>query len=590
MQTLLPPENITVSEWAEKYRVLDRGSATPGPWRNEITPYLIEIMDELNNYESEEIVFCKPTQVGGTEALLNMLGWAATFDPSPVMVVYPSETLAKRVSEKRIQPMIKNSKPLNKKFRANDSSQLELEFDDGSILLTGSGSPASLASNPIKRLFLDEVDKFPGASTKEADALSLARERTKTFYNKKIYLTSTPTVTEGNIWRALNDCDVIKHYYVPCPHCGKEIELLFKNIEFPDDEDMGYADRAELAVYRCQECGHIIEDRYKPQMLSAGRWKEFERHSNRNRAVGYWLNTLYSPFVQWRDIAREFLKSKDDPEQLQNFVNSWLAEPWEETRVKTTADLVLERQTDIPELWLPEWTKLLTAGVDVQETSLYYTIRAWGDLLTSQNIAHGQVTSLEQIEEIMNKYYSYPDGEERLVDLCLIDSGDNTDAIYEYCIGRDDWLYPAKGASKPMLTNYKISKINAPNSKAKGMRLVLVDGGKYKDAIAARLKKENGTGSFMTYSGCDREYAEQLTAEHKVVIRRGGRRQEVWVKKHSGGDNHYLDCEVYAFAAADISGVRELHLRKAETKPKNVEKNTSPEEDWISEHELKEWM
>ena len=253
MQTLLPPENITVSEWAEKYRVLDRGSATPGPWRNEITPYLIEIMDELNNYESEEIVFCKPTQVGGTEALLNMLGWAATFDPSPVMVVYPSETLAKRVSEKRIQPMIKNSKPLNKKFRANDSSQLELEFDDGSI--------------------------------KEADALSLARERTKTFYNKKIYLTSTPTVTEGNIWRALNDCDVIKHYYVPCPHCGKEIELLFKNIEFPDDEDMGYADRAELAVYRCQECGHIIEDRYKPQMLSAGRWKEFERHSNRNRAV-----------------------------------------------------------------------------------------------------------------------------------------------------------------------------------------------------------------------------------------------------------------------------------------------------------------
>ena len=591
LQTLLPPENITVSEWSEKYRVLDRGSATPGPWRNSMTPYLKEIMDEINNYESEEIVFCKPTQVGGTEALLNMLGWVISYDMSPTMLVYPSDTLAKRVSEKRISPMIRNAKTLSNKYRENDSSLLELEFTDGSVLLTGSGSPSNLASNPIKYLFLDEVDKFPGASSKEADALSLARERTKTFYNRKIYITSTPTVAEGNIWRALNDCDVIKHYFVPCPHCGKEIELIFGNIKFPEDESMGYTDRAEMAIYRCQECGALIEDRYKPQMLSAGRWKEVERHSGRNRAVGYWLNTLYSPFLQWRDIAREFLKSHKDPEMLQNFVNSWLAEPWEETRVKTTADLVLERQTDMPEFWLPEWTKLLTAGIDVQEASLYYVIRAWGDNLTSQLITRGQVTSFEQIDEIMNRYYSYPNGEERIVDLCLIDSGDQTDTVYEYCIGRDDWLLPAKGSSSSMWTNYKISKINAPNSRAKGMQLVIVDGGKYKDAISSRLKRENVPGAFMIFNGCDREYAEQLTAEHKVVVRRNGRKQEVWVKKHSHGDNHYLDCEVNAFAAADICGVRSLYLEESRTKKeKSKPKEITPEEDWISEHELKEWM
>lgn len=70
MRQLKPPENLSVSEWADKYRMLDsKTSAMPGPWRNDKTPYLKDIMDELRNYETEEIVFCKCTQVGGTELL-----------------------------------------------------------------------------------------------------------------------------------------------------------------------------------------------------------------------------------------------------------------------------------------------------------------------------------------------------------------------------------------------------------------------------------------------------------------------------------------------------------------------------------------
>ena len=42
--------------------------------------------------------------------------------------------------------------------------------------------------------------------------------------------------------------------------------------------------------------------------------------------------------------------SKDDPDKLQNFVNSWLGECWEDTKLKTSEELVMERQTDLPEL------------------------------------------------------------------------------------------------------------------------------------------------------------------------------------------------------------------------------------------------
>ena len=117
LRQLQPPEELSVSQWAEKYRVLDlKTSAIPGPWRNEKTPYLTEIMDELTNYETEEIIFCKCTQIGGSEAMLNMLGYAIQQDSSPAMVVYPTDKLAESISANRIVPMIKASPSLRKRL------------------------------------------------------------------------------------------------------------------------------------------------------------------------------------------------------------------------------------------------------------------------------------------------------------------------------------------------------------------------------------------------------------------------------------------------------------------------------------------
>jgi phage terminase large subunit GpA-like protein len=561
LRHLKPPENLTVSEWAEKYRILDsKSSAIPGKWDNSITPYLVDIMNEFNNVETEEIIFVKPTQVGGTEALHNMLGYVIMQDPSPVMIVYPTDALAESVSENRLQPMLMNSKPLREKFKKAESSRLELQCEGMYISLNGANSPSSLASKPIRFLFLDEVDKYPGATKKEADPIKLAKERTKTFPNRKIFMTSTPTLKTGHIWKAKESADVVKHYKVPCPHCGEYIELMFKQIKWPKEEGMSNADRAEFANYVCQECGGIITDQHKPQMLKYGRWEIVEQKTQFPRKVAYWINTLYSPFVRFGEIAKEFLASKDDPEAFQNFVNSWLAEPWEDTKLKTNADLVLERQTEYEEFEVPDWAVLLTGGVDVQETSLYWTIRAWGPFLTSQNIAHGQALSFREIEQVMNAEYRKRNGETLMVNLCAIDSGDQTDEVYEFCALNSEWAIPVKGVASGY-SHFKISTINKASSSAHGMRLLLVDGDKYKDMIASRMAKPNGRGSWMVYKNCDREYAEQVTAEHKVNVKTGGGRvKQVWVKKTSHADNHYLDAEVYAFAAADVLHVRNIHL------------------------------
>lgn len=593
LRQLKPPEDISVSEWAQKYRMLDaKTAAMPGPWRNDKTPYLTEIMNELNNYETEEIVFCKCTQVGGTEAELNMLGYIIGQDPAPSMVVYPSDKLGESISDNRIKPMLQASPTLRDRFYELRSQKLEMQFEGMYLTISGANSPSSLASRAIKYLFLDEVDKYPGASKKEADPISLAKERTKTFANRKIYMTSTPTIKSGHIWKNLLDCDVEKHYFVPCPHCGEMIELKFSNLRFPKEEDsLTASDRADQAVYVCQECGCVITDQHKAQMLRYGEWRIAKENNSARRKIGYWISVLYSPFVRFSEIALEWINSQGDNERLQNFINSWLAEPWEDTRLTTSADVVMERQTEFDEFTVPSWAKFLTGGVDVQETCIYYTIRAWGNFITSQNICHGQAMSWADIERVMNYGYLKENGEQLVVSLCLIDSGFDTDAVYDFCANNSDWALPVKGSSRIMTEHFHLSKINKTDSRAYGMNLCVVDGGKYKDMIAARMKKDNGRGAWMVYNGCDMEYAKQVTAEHKVQIKRGDQLVQVWELKASHTDNHYLDTEVYAFAGADILGVRSMHLmeeQKQEEKQKRPEKTETPEESWIKANE--DWI
>ena len=58
---LTPDPLLTVSEWADRYRVLSqRASSEPGRWRTERTPYLKEIMDCLSPASPfQRVVFMK---------------------------------------------------------------------------------------------------------------------------------------------------------------------------------------------------------------------------------------------------------------------------------------------------------------------------------------------------------------------------------------------------------------------------------------------------------------------------------------------------------------------------------------------------
>lgn len=572
-RTLSRPEQITVSEWAAKYRILDESSSLPGRWTNEITPYLVGIMDCFNDPYIQYINFVKSTQVGGTEALINATGWIITKNPSPTMIVYPTDDLAKDVSRDKLIPAYRKTPEIAERYMRTKSSELNLKFKQMSIYLRSGGSPSKLASKAIRYLFFDEIDKMSGASKKEASPYNLAEERTKTFkHSRKIYTCSTPTLKSNYVWKFHERADEQRYYFVPCPHCGEMILLQWQYIKFADNEDgkLTNTDRAKTAMYYCQECGAAIDNRDKLQMLKAGEWRDVKKTCvGKPTRVSFHINALYSFFLSWSDIAFAFLESKDDPEELQNFINSWLGEPWEDTKLKTSADLVLERQAEEPRGVVPEWAQMITAGVDVQETSVYFDIVAWGYGLTSQSIYHGQLLSLTEFDNYLYAEYEKESGEKLFINLTLIDSGDQTDDVYEYCASRE-YTYPCKGTATGA-NHYKVSTINKIGKAYSGQPLILVDGGKYKDLIASRLHIQNGVKSCMVHADCDVEYAEQLTAEHKVAEGKGTKRRLVWVPKTSHADNHYLDARVYASAAADMQGVRML---SAEVTPPPLTQST----------------
>ena len=586
---LQKPEKISVSDWAEKYRILDESSNFSGKWSHDVTPYLVGIMDAFNDPYIQEINFCKSTQVGGTEVMLNIIGWIIMEDQAPVMIVYPSDDLAKDISNDKIKPSLTKTPEIKERFYANSSKELKLKFRGMTLYLRGSHSAEKLASKSIKYLFFDEIDKLDGASKKEASPYNLAKERTRTYtYSRKIYTCSTPTLKTNYVWRIHEDADEQRKFFVPCPHCGSHIIFQFDQIKFPKEGTN--KERAEEAVYICQECGGKITDRDKIKILRKGEWRDVKKTCvGKARTVSFWINALYSRFLTWSEIVMEFLKSKDDPDQLQNFVNSWLAEPWEDKKTEMSKSMVLDRQTEIKEFVVPPWAKIITGGVDVQRSSFYWTIRAWGDHMTSQNIAHGQYASREEVEDIMNLEFKKEDGTPMIVNLVLIDSGDQTDTVYDICADNSEWALPVKGANKELMTHYKISIVNKANSKANGMQLVTVDGDKYKDMIAARLRRRQGRGAWMVCAGCDEEYAAQVTNEHKVNVKtQNGATKKKWIPKTSRPNNHYLDAEVYCFAAADMMGVRTLHLQEEDNEPEEQEYNKKEEQDWIKNKE--DWV
>lgn len=584
LKILKPPELLTVSEWADKHRILsEQDSSSPGHWRTSKTPYLKKVMDAFNDLSIYDITFCAGTQLGKTAAEQNMIGYAISQDPGPMMIVYPTEKLAEFTSERRLKPMFKLTESIKTRFFERESKRLELSFESMYIALVGANSPSDLSSRPVRYIFFDEIDKFPAWSGSEASPIKLAEERTKTFYNRKIVKVSTPTLKTGYIWQAWEKADMQYNYYLPCPHCGESQVLEFSQLKWPEDMDISQV--KNNAWYECKFCHNAIYDRQKIQMLRDGTWKGNKKVTGKVRKVAFHMSSLYSPWLSFGDVASEFLESKDVPSLLMNFINSWLAEPWVDKSSKLKSDIVMEKQLPYDRGRMPEDAQLITCGIDCQLDHFWYSVRAWGPHLTSWLVDYGRIETWADVETVINRSYADSNGEVRNVNLACIDSGYNTDEVYSFCAQHIDVAVPTKGSSTQLKSRYNVTILD--RGKAFGLRLYTFDPNQLKNFIASRMNINAGDyGSWNVYRDIDREYCDQICAEQLVEKKdKKGKITSVWEKISSHAQNHLLDCETNNALAAEILGVRYLMEQKEEEEtqeqPKEKDEWLNVDDDWL---------
>lgn len=531
-------------------------------------------MDRFTDPLIEKIVLCFGAQLGKTETELNMIGYALDQTASPTMMVYPTDTIAKFASDKRVQPMIKSVKSISDKFDEN-SKLLELDFNNGNyMVLVGANSPSSLSSRSIKYLFFDEIDKYPAFAGKEADPIKLATERTKTFVDKKIVMVSTPTVESGNIWQAFMSANERRQYYVPCPHCGVSQTLKFKQIKWPEEHNDNADMIRDTAYYECEHCGERIYDKHKMEMLRRGEWRAVNESQSKVRSVSYHLSSIYSPWVTFGDVAYEFKNSKGTPATLMNFINSWLAEPWKSSKTKSTQNMEFT-QSNYPCGVVPDKAVLLIASIDVQLDHFWWEVRAYAPGVKSYLIDYGQASTWEDLEEIIiNREYPSEYGEPRQVMKAGIDSGFRTDEVYQFCSRFPEVCIPVKGSSNHSTMAAPYTMTSLEKGVVGGLKLYVLNTDYWKDFIFARMiRPADEDGTIHLYKECPQEYSDHLRSEEKQEIRnvKTGAVTVQWKPLTSHPVNHLLDTCTYNAAVADIAGVKYLIEPEAYEETEEVE-------------------
>ena len=257
-----PPELLTVSEWADRHRILPPGtSAEPGPFRTDRAPFLREIQDAMGDPTTQEVTLMKSPQVGGSEATRNAIGRWIDQDPGPCLIVYPSEQAGKEMVDERIIPMLRTTRQLSRYMtsRARDVKLNSIRLTTMSLYTGHAGSPQSLASRPVRYVICDEVDKYPPFSGREADPVSLAEARTRTYgHRRKVVHVSTPTTKHGLIYQLYEGADVQLKFNVPCPHCDTYQELRWERLRWSTGGTARHGGPLpEIEVERVQLAGKV---------------------------------------------------------------------------------------------------------------------------------------------------------------------------------------------------------------------------------------------------------------------------------------------------------------------------------------------
>ncbi|WP_274626564.1 phage terminase large subunit family protein [Arvimicrobium flavum] len=575
LAALRPPAREKLSHWIEGNIHLPEGVASqPGLVR--LWPYQPEIADAIGDPLVERVTIVKSVRVGFTTLLTGAMASYVANEPSPILVLLPTEADCRDYVVSDVEPTFDASPTLKGRLSGDQkdldrNTMLSRRFPGGSLKVVAAKAPRNLRRHNVRILFVDEADEMEAGP--QGNPIVIAEKRTLSFSDRKIVIGSTPVdASTSNVLRSYELSDK-RIFEVPCLECGAFHEIKWSNIVWPEGEP-------DKAAYQCPSCEAVIESRRKATMVRQGQWRitapEVKGHA------GFRLNALVSllPNASWAKLAAEFLQAKNDPDTLKVFVNTILAEGWaDEADAVDELDLA-GRAEKFGTGSIPEEVLYLTAGVDVQDDRLEMVLIGWdrdGAMLVLDHMiffgSPDEDATWAALDKALTTRWKHPLGGEIAVDAVCVDSGDGDwmTAVYRFCFPRGKrgvMAIKGMGGSRAVL---EVSK-----TKITGGRLFIVGVDVAKTTIFNRLQR----GKSVRFSNAlPLAWFEQLASEHKVIRYSRGRPMQRFERK-PGRRAEALDCVVYAYAARQavpsLFDQREAFLRgQMESKPTHARPQTS---------------
>jgi len=569
-----------VAEWADRERRLSsEASAAAGRWVTSRAEYQRGIMDAISDPRLRDIVVMAGAQVGKTEMLLNVIGFHIHHDPSPILLVQPTLEMAQAFSKDRLAPMLRDTPALKgsvKDPRSRDANNTTTHkvFTGGHISLVGSNSAAGLASRPIRVVLCDEVDRYPPSAGSEGSPILLARKRSATFHNRKMVMVSTPTNKGASMIESQYEESDKRQYFVPCEDCGTVQTLKWSNVKWDKD-------KPETAYYACDSCGSVWDDAKRNRSVRKGEWVATADFTG---VAGFHINGLYSPWTTLADAVRDFLIAKKAPDTLRVFVNTFLAETWED-QGETVGDIRFDDREEEFGANIPDDIVVITAGIDVQDDRLELELVGWGRDEESWSLdyktLYGDPSTphlWNDLDNILKASYTTESGRSLGIRAACVDSGGHyTQAVYNFVRPREGRrIFAIKGMAgeqRPLVGRPSKNNIGK-------IKLFTVGTFPIKELIFSRLKiQSEGAGYCHFPAGRPDEYYQQLANSEKIVTKyqKGFPRRE-FVKTRTR--NEALDCRVYAYAALCILSLninavadRVVNAPEPETEPQPQQPN-----------------
>ena len=574
---MTPPDDLTVSQWAEaKRRLSAESAAEPGPWRTERTPYLREPMDAFTDPKVRHIVMVAASQVGKSEFLNNCIGYIIDEDPGSILFIHPTTIDAQEYSKLRIAPMLRDSPALRQKIAAPKSRDshntiLQKAYPGGILTMCGSTEAHALASKPIRYVFGDERDRWATSAGNEGDPWDLAMARQTTFYNAKAVEVSTTTIKNASAIEAAYYTGTMERWNSKCPHCGEYHEIRWSDIRFEYDEIIvshKKTYKVKKVYYTCPGCGCISTE--AEMKRAPAKWIAENPEAYGQGTRSFWLNAFVSQWASWESIVLKYLNALGSTKKMQVVFNTCFGEPWEDRGDIEDEDSLLARREDYGKdkngepVELPPGVLVLTAGVDTQDDRMEYEIVGHGFFGETWGIEKGIVmgrpdddATWNKLDEVVfDRVMRFENGVGLRVSMSFVDEGGHfTQSVRAQCNARISkkvfCIKGMPGQDKPYISPPKKQKIFV-NQIAVGtcwQYQLGVDSGK--EIIMDNLRVQTPGQKYCHFPKRDdygSTYFAGLLSETKVY---DPNKKQPWSWKKIPGHerNEPLDCRNYALAA-----------------------------------------